>query len=115
LNLLTLRCHDIGPANNICVNQLGMRLLSVQPVGPYGFTLYFYAFTDDDPPATDREAVANRGWTYQRPYTVLEIQHLHEASAVTRPPKGAAGFGRIRISGMPFSPNNILGIVGDER
>ena len=110
LNLLTLRCHDIDPINRFCLDQLGMRTLSVQPVNPYGFTLYFYAFTDEEPPDADLKAIANRSWTYQRPYTVLEVQHLHDAQAVTGTDAKAAGYGRTVITGKSFSSNNALGL-----
>lgn len=113
LNLLTLRCHDIDLVNTLCVEQLGMRLLSVQPVELYGFTLFFYAFTDEEPPATDLSAVVNRGWTYRRPYTVLEVQYLHDSPAIRHPKQGAAGYGQTQISGVSCSPNNVLGLVSN--
>eukprot|EP00122_Pirum_gemmata_P011149 Pgem_evm1s10322 len=51
-----------------------MKLLSIQPVRQYGFVLYFLAYTNESPPKTDLEAVENREWLWQRPYTVLELQ-----------------------------------------
>ena len=41
---------------------LGMRLLSEQEATPYRFTLYFLAFTEDEPPGwPDAKDVRNRG------------------------------------------------------
>lgn len=91
LSLLTLRTPDISKIEPEVLNW-GMTPLSVQPVEPFGFTLYFYALTEETPPKADLNAVENRTWTYQRPYTVLEIQHVHEAVAVTYPALGAAGY-----------------------
>lgn len=54
---------------------LGMKLLSIQPVKRYNFTLYFLAYTEETPPNADLEAVENREWLWQRPYTTLELQH----------------------------------------
>jgi catechol 2,3-dioxygenase-like lactoylglutathione lyase family enzyme len=54
---------------------LGMRLLSLKPVEPYGFTLYFLASSDERPPHPDLEAAENREWLWQRPYPTLELQH----------------------------------------
>ena len=55
---------------------MGMKCLSVQPVEPYNFTLYFFAWTDDIPPYPDNlEHVGNREWAWQRKYTELEVQH----------------------------------------
>lgn len=88
-----------------------MTPLSVQPVQPYGFTLYFYAFTDEVPPNPDLEAVENRTWVYQRPYSVLEIQHVHALEAETLPPATAAGFGGLSLrTTQTLLPSQRLGI-----
>ena len=54
---------------------LGMKLLSIQDIAPYGFCLYFLGFTDDIPPSDDLHDVSIREWLWQRPYTTLEIQY----------------------------------------
>ena len=54
---------------------LGMKLLSIQPVKRYNYTLYFLAYTEETPPNADLEAAENREWLWQRPYTTLELQH----------------------------------------
>jgi len=103
LNLLTLRAADIGPVDR-SVKALGMAPLSVVPVPRGGFTLYFYAFTDDEPPNADLLAVENRTWVYQRPYTVLEVQHVSGAGRMKRPQIHEAGYAGTLVSGTarPF-------------
>jgi len=102
LNLLTLRTADMEHVDRTC-NALGMTALSTQPVPDYGFTLYFYAFTHEKPPNSDLHAVENRTWVYQRPYTVLEIQHVHGAREMTRPQPHEGGYGGTSISGIASS------------
>lgn len=99
LNLLTLRTHDIAPLHRTCLNW-GMKPLSVQHVHGFGFTLHFYAFTDEQPPNPDLTAVQNREWLYQRPYTVLEIQEMEGASPMHPAPDGAAGYAGAKFAGM---------------
>lgn len=103
LNLLTLRAADIGPVDR-SVKALGMTPLSVVPVPAGGFTLYFYAFTDDEPPNADLLAVENRTWVYQRPYTVLEVQHVGGVGRMKRPQIHEAGYAGTIVSGtaQPF-------------
>ena len=55
---------------------LGTRLLSHQLVEPHGFTLYFLASSTQSPPNADIDALENREWLWQRPYTTLELQHF---------------------------------------
>ena len=75
LGQVTLRIND--PQKSIPFYQtLGLKLLSVQPVEPYRFTLYFLAETDEAPPNPNLESVENREWLWQRPYTTLELQHV---------------------------------------
>merc|ERR1711936_391310 len=53
-----------------------MKLLSIQTVEKYGFTLYFLAFTDEVPPESENlHSEQIREWLWQRPYTTLELQH----------------------------------------
>ena len=53
-----------------------MKLLSIQKVEAYGFTLYFLAFTDETPPNEDLNSIEIREWLWQRPYTTIELQHI---------------------------------------
>lgn len=104
LNLLTLRAWDMAPIEALCAAK-GMTRLCVQPVEPYKFTLYFYAICDERPPNADVYAVENRPWVYQRPYTVLEIQHLHEVEWIGALTSSEAGFGGFYLaSGFETSP-----------
>lgn len=81
---ITLRVTDIETALTHYRMNLGMRLLSKQVVEGRGFTLYFLAFTDEAPPNSDIEAVENRPWLWQRPYTTLELQHLLDTTQSIR-------------------------------
>jgi catechol 2,3-dioxygenase-like lactoylglutathione lyase family enzyme len=101
LGQITLRANSIGEYLRFYRDGLGMRLLSVQPVTPMGFTLYFLAFTDEQPPNPDIEAVENRSWLWRRPYTQLEIQHLHNptATGLALPNTGELGFAGLTLSG----------------
>ncbi len=96
LSLVTLRWGDIGEiAPQIAA--LGLVPLSVQPVLPYGFTLYFYADTDEQPPNPDLTALDNRSWVYQRPYTVLEIQSVKGLTTPRRPHMAQAGYAGLSL------------------
>ena len=104
-NLLTLRTANIEPVIEACAGWK-MTPLSIQPVESHGFTLYFFAFTADVPPSADLYAVENREWLYQRKYTVLEVQHLHDATAITQPIHGDAGYAGTLFSGFPDNTRN---------
>lgn len=81
---ITLRVTDLAPSTQFFGEALGMRLMSIQPVPEYGFCLYFYAWSDEMLPDSDLEAVANREWLWQRPYTLIELQHLLSPDAAVR-------------------------------
>jgi len=73
---ITIRSSNIEKTLALYEKALGMKMLSIQEVAQYGFTLYFLAYTDETPPnAGNLEAVENREWLWQRPYTTLEIQY----------------------------------------
>jgi len=104
LSLLTLRTLTINQARETCLGW-GMKPLSVQPVEDYGFTLYFFAFTDETPPSADLQAIENRTWVYRRPYTILEFQHRHDGTELVNSPSdqsGYAGFEMIDPTGKPL-------------
>lgn len=84
LGQVTLRVGRLDDWLERC-RRLGLSLLSVQPVPRYQFTLYFLAFTQERPPNPDLQAVGNREWLWQRPYTTLELQHLHGEIEERRP------------------------------
>ena len=98
LNLLTLRSSSaIEAVIKPCLNS-GMKMLSIMPVEPYGFTLYFLAQTTDTPPTADPYAVENREWLFQRKYTVLEIQHIQNPVEILSVNDHAAGYAGTVIS-----------------
>lgn len=109
LGLLTLRTTDIDAVAPELLGW-GMRPLSVQNVSTHGFTLYFYAFTNEAPPDPDLAAIENRAWVYQRSYTVLEVQHVHGLDAETHPSKGASGFGGVVL--RPPEPKRVSRRLG---
>lgn len=92
IGLITLRTDDLDADFRICRDQLGMRYLSRQDVPDLGFCLYFFALTEETPLVPDVDAVENREWLWQRPYTVLEFQHRKQGDIAHRPSwqKGAA-------------------------
>ena len=75
-SLITYRVKDAAKSLMFYENVLGMRLLSRQVVESREFTLYFLAYTDEEPPHADIESVNNREWLWQRPYTMVELQHI---------------------------------------
>lgn len=99
LNLLTLRCRETATMFESC-DALGMKLLATMPVEAHGFTLYFFAFTEEDPPSSDPLALQNRSWLYQRPYTVLEFQHRPSLEAARLPGAGQAGYRETVVTGL---------------
>ncbi len=97
LSLVTLRIADITAVEPDILSW-GMKPVSVQRVEPFGFTLHFYALCDETPPNPDLTAIENRTWIYQRPYTVLEIQHVDTLNAETVS-GDASGYSGLSISG----------------
>ena len=73
--LITYRVKNIEKSLNFYQN-LGMRLLSKQEVTSRNFTIYFLAFSSEELPNKNTEALENREWLWQRNYTVLELQHI---------------------------------------
>lgn len=109
LNLLTLRTANIKPIQEACA-AWGMSLLSIQPVERNGFTLYFFAFTNEQQPSSNLTAIENRTWVYQRPYTVLEVQHLHDAERVLEISGSQSGYLGTEVMQAPgnFSGADLL-------
>ncbi len=73
---ITLRVKDPEKSLDFYIRGLGMQLLSRQVIEAHRFTLYFLACTEERPPYADVDDVRNREWLWQRPYTVLELQHI---------------------------------------
>jgi catechol 2,3-dioxygenase-like lactoylglutathione lyase family enzyme len=90
---ITLRVTDLVAAQTYFGEELGMRLMSIQPVTEYGFCLYFYGWSDETLPDPDLTSVDNREWLWARPYTFIELQHIETPSVTTRrTPLSQSGF-----------------------
>ncbi|CAF3616295.1 unnamed protein product [Rotaria sordida] len=77
---ITLHANDMDKTQRFYQDLLGMKLLSIQEVPKFGFTLYFFAWTNEDPPKSDiKDVTVNREWLWKRPYTTLEIRHFHSS------------------------------------
>jgi catechol 2,3-dioxygenase-like lactoylglutathione lyase family enzyme len=85
LGQVSLRVKNATAALRFYVERVGLTLLSRQPVPRHRFTLYFLSACPEPPPDPDLEAVANREWLWQRPYTTLELQHRWGAEADAAP------------------------------
>lgn len=102
---ITLRVTNVDSSLAFYRDRLGMRLLARIPVHQYGFTLYFLAFTSQEPPnRRDLEAVENREWCWTRPYTTLELQHFHSGcEKALFAPTAIPGFDSITVAVSPDS------------
>ena len=76
-SLITLKIKDPKTSLDFYQNQLGLRLISRQQVTDRGFTLYFLSADNEHPPCNDIDDIPLREWLWQRPYTLLELQHVH--------------------------------------
>ncbi len=96
LGQITLRTDNIYSELDYYMGVQGMRLLSIQPVPKYNFDLYFLSSTKETPPHPAPTSIKNRPWLWQRPYTLLEIQHRYEEGVAIRESDwNTAGFGRL--------------------
>jgi catechol 2,3-dioxygenase-like lactoylglutathione lyase family enzyme len=86
----TIRVCDLEKAKTWCEDTQGMRLMSIQPVDLFGFTLYFYTWSDEEIPG-DLRSKEIREWLWGRPYAMLELQHINGASFLRQLPPGSAG------------------------
>lgn len=102
---ITLRVTNVDLSLAFYRDRLGMRLLARIPVPQYSFTLYFLAYTSQEPPNPyDLEAVENREWCWTRPYTTLELQHFHSGrEKVLFVPTAVPGFDSITVAVSPTS------------
>lgn len=98
---ITLRITDIANARQYFEQDLGMRLMSVQPVADRSFCLYFYCWSDEALPDSNLQSVQNRPWLWARPYALIELQHLQLHGAAIHKSAGIeSGF-----KGFSFLPN----------
>lgn len=98
---ITLRISDADASLAFYRDTLGMKLLSRQSVSQYGFVLYFLAWTEEEAPNPDVNALENREWLWKRPYTTLELQHIAKHPGYRAPAPNEAGFLGLRA----HSPN----------
>ncbi|UJR12359.1 hypothetical protein I4U23_016536 [Adineta vaga] len=98
---ITFHSNDINETEKFYCDLLGMKLLSIQEVPKYGFTLYFFAWTNENTPSSDiKDATINREWLWKRPYTMIEIRYFNGTKQI--PPfrdlqENEIGFQGIRI------------------
>ena len=109
---ITIRTRKLDETMAFYCKKLGMKLLSVQPVREYGFTLYFLGYTSDTPPnASNPEAIENREWLWGKPYCTIEIQHVKKEIApyedLKQDEKGWAG---MRITATKQEAKSLMGI-----
>lgn len=81
---ITLQANDMNQTQRFYQDLLGMKLLSIQEVPKFNFTLYFFAWTNENPPIADiKDISTNREWLWKRPYTTIEIRHFHDQRRIT--------------------------------
>ena len=105
-SLVTCRIKDPQPSIDFYQQKLGMRLISRQQVAHRGFTLYFLSCDQEAPPSTDIDNIEMREWLWQRPYALLELQHIWgtELQADFAYPTNADnGFEKIRLLASGWS------------
>jgi len=98
IGLVTLRTGDIAAEMERLQTCFGLRFLVREQVSDLGFDLYFFSGNGDDPPNPDPDALVNREWLYQRPYTVLEFQHRTNGHPVSPAQTKAKGFRELQFS-----------------
>ena len=107
---ITLHSNDIKKTQGFYQDLLGMKLLSIQEVSQYGFTLYFFAWTNENPPKSDvRDASVNREWLWKRPYTTLEIRHFHSQGRI--PPYRDLQENEIGFEGLRITCNDLNAFI----
>ena len=75
-SLVTCRVKDPRQSLDFYEQTLGMRLISRQQVTQRGFTLYFLSCDSETAPSSDIDNIEMREWLWQRPYALLELQHI---------------------------------------
>jgi catechol 2,3-dioxygenase-like lactoylglutathione lyase family enzyme len=82
---VTTRITDPQKSIDFYTNVMKMKLLSIQEVTKYRFTLYFLGYTKEVPPEKeDLKHVRNREWLWQRKYTTLELQWRWDSKYLTK-------------------------------
>ena len=107
---ITFNASDINKTQRFYCGLLGMKLLSIQEVPQYGFTLYFFAWTNEDPPKSDvKDATVNREWLWKRPYTTIEIRHFNDRNQI--PPFRDLQQHEIGFEGMRVMCNDLNAFI----
>ena len=75
-SLVTCRVKNPRQSIDFYEQTLGLRLISRQQVAHRGFTLYFLSCDQEAPPSSDIDNIEMREWLWQRPYALLELQHI---------------------------------------
>ena len=75
-SLITVRVRDPEQSIEFYRRELGLRLVSRQQLAERGFTLYFLSADRETPPSDDIDDIDMREWLWQRPYALLELQHI---------------------------------------
>jgi lactoylglutathione lyase len=105
-SLVTCRIKDPQPSLDFYQQKLGMRLISRQQVAHRGFTLYFLSCDQEAPPSKDIDNIEMREWLWQRPYALLELQHIWGTELqtdVVYPINADNGFEKIRLLASGWS------------
>lgn len=102
LGQITLQTNDIMKTRWFYEDILAMKLLSIQKITKFDFTLYFFGWIDENPPKSDLEDIfTNREWLWKRPYTIIEFRYFHNQKRTIPPFKdlqeNEIGFEGIRI------------------
>ena len=109
---ITTRILDPNKSLEFYTDVLKMKLLSIQEVGQYKFTLYFLGYTTEDPPRKDDlKHVDNREWLWQRKYTTLELQWRWETKSLIQTKEDSAGLDCIEVELDKFDRQNPSGLL----
>ena len=104
---ITTRITDPAKSLEFYTNVLRMKLLSIQEVTKYRFTLYFLGYTEDIPPnEDDLTDVKNREWLWQRKYTTLELQWRWDSKSLRQESDDSGGLESIEVEIHPTSSNS---------
>ena len=108
---ITTRITDPAKSLEFYTNVLKMKLLSIQEVTKYRFTLYFLGYTEDIPPnEDDLTDVKNREWLWQRKYTTLELQWRWDSKSLRQGSDESGGLESIEVEihRTSFNSSNLL-------
>lgn len=111
LNLSTLRVKQIDESLAF-YTKLGMRLVSRQKVAGRNMHLYFLSFNMESPPSSDIDSLRVREWLWQRPYTLLELQHtdgIESEIGFKYRTSTSSGFLGLDMNILKNLPNNVVG------